>query len=169
MALLPAPLYIGVALVVDRFEPDPLGMIALTFLSGAALATLIAYLLALLGDAVLGGSLDPAAGQVFESSMAGPVVEEVAKGLVLYGIYRRHRDEFTGVVDGIVYGATVALGFATVQNVLLYGAMEASADGAASLFVVRGLVSPFADPLFTAMTGAGLGIAARSRTRTASS
>jgi len=33
------------------------------------------------------------------------------------------------------------------------------------VFVVRGLMSPFAHPLFTAMTGIGLGIAATTRSR----
>jgi hypothetical protein len=95
------------------------------------------------------------------------VVEEAAKGAVLFGIYWWKRHEFNGVVDGIVYAALVGLGFAMTENVLYYGrgAVEEGIVGAVGTFVVRGLMSPFAHPLFTAMTGIGLGIAATTRSR----
>jgi hypothetical protein len=58
----------------------------------------------------------------------------------------------------------VGLGFATVENVLYYG--RAIADGSLPVvFVLRGVFSPFAHPVFTACTGIGLGLLAAGRTR----
>ena len=96
------------------------------------------------------------------------MVEESAKGAVLFGLYWWKRDEFNGLIDGIVYAALVGLGFAMTENVLYYGrgAAEEGIVGAVIVFVVRGIMSPFAHPVFTAMTGIGLGLAVGSRSRT---
>ena len=79
-----------------------------------------------------------------------------------------HRHEFNGIIDGIVYAALVGLGFAMTENVLYYGrgAAEEGVVGAVVTFVVRGVMSPFAHPLFTAMTGIGLGSPRRRGSRT---
>jgi PrsW family intramembrane metalloprotease len=89
------------------------------------------------------------------------VVEEGSKAAVLLAIYRWRRVEFDGVLDGIVYAAMVGLGFAFTENVLYYGrtALEGGVP-LASTFFVRGVLAPFAHPVFTALTGVGLGLAA---------
>src|SRR3954452_11099467 len=99
--------------------------------------------------------------------MSAPVGEESAKGLALLYVYKRRREEFNGVVDGVVYAVLVGLGFAMTENVLYYakGAVEEGVVGALGVFVARGILSPFAHPLYTAMTGVGLGIASRSSKR----
>ena len=55
----------------------------------------------------------------------------------------------------------VGLGFAFTENILYYGrtALEGGVPLAA-VFFVRGVVAPFAHPVFTALTGVGLGLAA---------
>ena len=71
------------------------------------------------------------------------------------------------MIDGIVYAGLVGLGFAMTENVLYYGrgAAEDGVVGAVGTFVARGLLSPFAHPIFTAMIGIGLGVASMSRSR----
>ena len=66
-----------------------------------------------------------------------------------------------------MYATLVGLGFAMTENVLCYskGAAEHGVEGALMTFVARGILTPFAHPLFTAMTGVGLGIASRAGTR----
>jgi hypothetical protein len=71
------------------------------------------------------------------------------------------KDEFDGVVDGIVYGCLVALGFATVENFLYYGRAAETGD-TLGLLLLRGGLAPFSHPLFTSMTGIGLGLARQS-------
>ena len=82
--------------------------------------------------------------------------------LVIFLWWRRHVD---GPVDGLVYAATVATGFAIVEDVLYFAqAHEYGAqDGApvALVFALRALFSPFAHLMFTACIGLALGWAAR--------
>ena len=109
----------------------------------------------------MGGAFGAAVGQLYGGSLSAPFVEEIAKAAVLYAIYRWRRHEFDGVLDGIVYAGMVGLGFAFTENVLYYGrtALEGG-DVLAATFFVRGVMAPFAHPLFTSLTGLGLGLAA---------
>jgi hypothetical protein len=97
------------------------------------------------------------------------VVEEAVKGLFLVGMLVFRRREFDGVVDGVVYAGLVAAGFAFTENILYFGrafvedAVVGQAGGVLAILVLRGVLSPFAHPLFTAMIGIGAGIASRSR------
>ncbi len=168
LAVAPVPVYLAVVLFIDRYEPEPLRMIALTFLYGATIAAFAAVILNTLGQVVVADQLGTDVAEIYGYSISAPVVEEGAKGIILFGIYVAYRREFNGVIDGIVYAALVGLGFAMTENVLYYGrgAAEEGVVGAVATFVVRGLLSPFAHPLFTAMTGIGLGIAATTSSRT---
>lgn len=177
IAFLPVPFYLALVLWVDRNEREPTWMIVLTFFWGACVAVFIALLLNSVGEIVVADAFGKDVGELYGFSISAPVVEEGAKGLVLIIIYRRFRDEFNGVLDGIVYAAIVGLGFAATENVLYYGRgiMEDLSDGrlfsaddigvSLGTFIVRGIFSPFAHPLFTSMTGIGLGIASQSTRR----
>ena len=168
LAVLPVPVYLAIVLYVDRFEPEPVGMIALTFLYGATIAAFVAIIVNSVGEAIVSEQLGTDVATIYGGSISAPIVEEAAKGLILFGIYTWRRREFNGVLDGIVYASLVGLGFAMTENVLYYGrgAAEEGVVGAVGTFVVRGIISPFAHPLFTAMFGIGLGIASMSRSRT---
>lgn len=105
-------------------------------------------------------------GEIYGGSVSAPVVEECAKAAALLGVYRWRRRELDGVLDGLVYAAMVGLGFATTENVLYYArAVADEGVPAEAVFFVRGVISPFAHPVFTAMTGLGLGLAAMSPAR----
>jgi protease PrsW len=164
LAVLPVPIYLAVVLWIDRFEPEPFHMIALTFAWGATIAAFVAIVVNTLGEVLVSEQLGTEAAELYGYSISAPIVEEGIKGLVLFGLFWFYRREFNGVIDGIVYAALVGLGFAMTENVLYYGrgAAEEGIVGALGTFVVRGLVSPFAHPVFTAMTGIGIGIAATS-------
>jgi hypothetical protein len=100
---------------------------------------------------------------------SAPFVEEALKAAILLHFYRARRDEFDGPVDGVIYAAMVGLGFAFAENVDYYGrALQAGGSaGLALLFTLRGMIAPFSHPLFTSMTGLGLGIARQSKSRAA--
>jgi protease PrsW len=63
-----------------------------------------------------------------------------------------------------VFAGVIALGFATVENVLYYGRAvgEAGVGALLIIFFMRGILSPFAHVTFTSMTGIGIGIARES-------
>ncbi len=166
LAVVPVPLYVWLALRVDRFEPEPLPMLAWAFFWGASGAAFIALIVNSAGQAIVGSNFGSDVGELYGSSISAPVVEESAKAAILFGIYRWRRAEFDGILDGIVYAAMVGLGFAMTENVLYYG--SAASEGGvplAATFFLRGVMAPFVHPVFTAMTGIGLGIAAISTKR----
>ena len=161
-ALVPVCVVVPALLWLDRFEAEPTSSLVFAFAWGAVVATFIAllvnsYSLVLLRES--GG--DPTATSV----LVAPWVEETAKGAAVLLVLLWRRREFDGVVDGIVYAGLAGVGFAFTENVLYFGRslQESGTAGLAVTFVLRGIFSPFAHPLFTMCTGIGLGVAVTAR------
>lgn len=166
LALLPLPIYVALALWIDRYEPEPRHLLLRAFLWGAGPALLIALIVNSVGIEVVGAEYGSDVGEIYGGSVSAPIVEEGAKALALFAVYRHWRSELDGVLDGIVYAAMVGLGFATTENVLYYGTEAVEGDvGVGAVFIMRGIASPFAHPVFTAMTGIGLALAATTSVR----
>lgn len=168
-ALLPVGPVVAAFLWVDRWEPEPPRLLLIAFLWGACFAALSALLInssaALIVDELAGRG----SGDVVGTVVVAPFVEEAVKGAFLIGLLLFRRREFDGIVDGIVYAGLVAAGFAFTENILYFGrafaddAMAGTSGGVVVVLILRGVLSPFAHPLFTAMLGIGAGIAARNR------
>jgi RsiW-degrading membrane proteinase PrsW (M82 family) len=172
LASLPVLPLVAAFVWLDRFEPEPPLHLVVLFLWGATVAALAAAVLNQLGSSVLSQALS-GAGTAEAAIFVAPWVEEAAKGSVILAIAMLKRHEFNGVVDGLVAAGMVGIGFAFSENVLYFGraflsasaeyGTEAGVVAAGVTFVIRGVLSPFAHPLFTAATGIGLGIAAGTR------
>jgi RsiW-degrading membrane proteinase PrsW (M82 family) len=168
-ALVPVGPVVWAFLWVDRWEPEPPRTLLFAFLWGACVAALSALIInssaVLVADAVLGHS-----GDVLGAAVIAPIVEEGVKGAFVVGLLIFRRREFDGIVDGIVYAGLVAAGFAYTENILYMGRAFAEAGGligqnggVLAVLILRGIISPFAHPLFTSMTGIGCGLAATTR------
>ncbi len=166
-AVLPVPILVGCFLWLDRYQPAPAWLVIVCFLWGAGVATSIALFVNT--QTVKRLPLDVVA------TLIAPAVEETSKALLPLLLFAFYRKAFTGIIDGVVYCGLSATGFAMVENILYFGGsgFAASADkgyaagvfAAYGTFVVRVPLSGFAHPLFTAMTGIGIGIAARTPNR----
>jgi len=158
-ASLPVPVYIMLLLWIDRYEHEPLWMLAAAFLWGALIAVFIAIILNTINGAIVAAATRSAQiGQNFGAVISAPIVEESAKALILFILFFWKKDEFDGIVDGIIYAGMVGLGFAMTENILYYGRAVQEGVGALTfIFVLRGMAAPFSHPLFTSMTGIGLG------------
>ena len=158
-ATLPVPVYVMILLWIDRYESEPLWMLATAFFWGALVAVFIAFIFNTsiqLMAAIATHSQE--IGQNVGAVISAPIVEESSKAFILLVLFLWKRDEFDGIVDGIVYAGMVGLGFAMTENILYYGrALHEGQDTLKVLIVLRGIASPFAHPLFTGMTGIGLG------------
>ena len=167
LAVVPVPVYVALALWVDRFEPEPPWTLAQTFAWGATVAVLVSVIMNTAAQAVAADYVGERAAALISGVVSAPLVEELSKGLALLFLYLELKDEFDDVVDGVVYATMVGLGFAMVENIQYYGA-AIDEGGRASLvtFGIRGMMAPFAHPLFTAMFGMGLGFT-RERMRSA--
>jgi len=168
MALIPlAIVFFGVRWI-DRWEPEPRLAVVFAFLWGSAVAVAIALLVGAEIDNVVASLGGPGPGyELFSAAIQAPIVEETGKGLGLLIIFLAARRYFDGPVDGVVYAAWVAGGFAFTENILYFGGQLLDSGGIdgnlVEIFVLRGVLSPFAHVMFTAATGIALGFAARSR------
>jgi RsiW-degrading membrane proteinase PrsW (M82 family) len=166
LAVLPVLVVMAGVLYLDRLEPEPPTLLAMTFSAGAVAAGLIGLVGHGLGSALLTTpELGPKAGQLAATTLGaafiGALVAETLKGLVLLGLLRYRRAELDGISDGIVYGAMTGLGFALVSNLFAYAQAERSGLSAlVSAFFQRGLLTPLWDPLFSSMIGIGIAYAA---------
>jgi RsiW-degrading membrane proteinase PrsW (M82 family) len=163
-ATIPVPLYVVLVLWIDRYESEPLWMLATAFFWGALIATFFAFLLNTTSQGIVGSMTDASAGEAFAAVISAPIVEEVGKAVILVIFFFWKKDEFDGVVDGIVYASMAALGFAMTENILYYGKAAAEGGGGALTLtiIIRGFFAPFSHPLFTSLTGIGLGLARQS-------
>ncbi|RMG46050.1 MAG: protease PrsW [Acidobacteria bacterium] len=161
-AVLPLPVYAGLAIWIDRIEPEPPRLLAATFAWGASGAVLLSWGAneAASHAAVL---LRWPSHHAWIAVAFAPVVEECAKAVALFALYRWCAREVDDVLDGIVYASMVGLGFGCSENVLYYGSVWAQGGEGefAATLLARGLFSPYGHPLFTAATGIGLARALR--------
>ena len=159
-ATIPVPLYVVLVLWIDRYESEPFWMLATAFFWGALVAPFFAFLINTAGSAIVSAIAGDLAGHTFALVISAPIVEESGKAVILFTFFFFKKDEFDGVIDGIVYAAFVALGFAMTENILYYGKAAMGGGGQlTAIFFLRGFFAPFSHPLFTSMTGIGLGLA----------
>ncbi len=161
LALIPLTVVLLAIRWLDRWEPEPRGTMWFAFLWGAGVSVLVAFLGNQWGAEYVGTQTqDEQVALLLTASYVAPIVEETAKGFGVLAIFLARRRYFDGVVDGIVYAATVAAGFAFTENILYFGR---AGEGLAVVFVLRAVVAPFAHLLFTACIGIALGVASRRR------
>lgn len=174
IAFTPAVIYAFPLIWLDRFDPEPPWLIALVFSWGAVVAVLVSIVLnTLFGAAVYLGTGVPELADIASAVISAPLVEEASKGIGLLIVLLAFKRYFDDILDGIVFGGLIALGFATVENVLYYGRGIDQAIGEHGLtssaalsflflFTLRGILSPWAHVTFTAMIGIGSGISRES-------
>lgn len=161
-ATLPVPFYVLLILWIDRYESEPFWMLATAFFWGALIAVFIAIVLNTAGSRfVAAATQDVDAGRAFGAVISAPIVEEIAKAIIVFIFFFWKKDEFDGIIDGIVYAGMVGLGFAMTENILYYG-VAARHESLTLTLILRGTLAPFSHPLFTSMTGIGLGWARQS-------
>jgi RsiW-degrading membrane proteinase PrsW (M82 family) len=168
MALVPLAIVFVAVRWIDRWEPEPRMAIAFAFLWGAGVSVLIALWIGGETEALLNriSQGDQFTFEFLGAAIQAPIVEEGGKGLGLLILFLAARKHFDGPVDGLVYAAWVAGGFAFTENILYFGGELLSAGSVVNpnvfeIFFIRGLMSPFAHVMFTACIGIALGMAAR--------
>ena len=158
--ILQAVVYLLFIRAIDLYEREELKYVIPVFVWGFSMAVVISLffntLLALTLSVVVGAQ----AADVLTAVFGAPVVEECAKGLALLIAFvvasavslRRGELEFSGVMDGIVYGSAVGFGFSLAEDLLYYAQFGEEA------FLVRRIFGGFAHAAFTSLTGIGIGL-----------
>jgi RsiW-degrading membrane proteinase PrsW (M82 family) len=149
LSLLPCVLWLWYFSSRSRYKHPAVRVLAVTFLLGA-LATIPAMVLNLSGQSLFISLF----GRTQLSHLlvlffvVGPV-EELLKLLVVY-LYAYRRQEFDEPLDGVIYSATAALGFAAIENVVYL------AQNDPMLVLLRGPLSNPGHALFSALWGLSL-------------
>jgi protease PrsW len=168
--LLQVALFVCLIRYLDVYEREPFPVVLSMFVWGGLIATFVSL--------HVGGwlmtQLPSDVATLWGPAIVGPVVEETTKGLALVAVFagayvlsrrRRRASEFSGITDGVVYGAAVGFGFAFVENLHYFVTSSAlyDTDVGVNVLLLRadfGGAGSFLHALFTACLGAGLGYAA---------
>ncbi|MEZ3182199.1 PrsW family intramembrane metalloprotease [Streptomyces pimonensis] len=175
LAVLPVPLLVAAFRWLDRVEPGPWRNLLFSFAWGACAAALMAIVANSFATRwIATATADPTGADTLGSTVIAPVVEESAKAAAVLLVFLFRRRDFTGILDGVVIAGVTATGFAFTENILYlgtaFGTDRLTGDSGitsvtAATFFVRIVMSPFAHPLFTVLTGIGFGAAALSADR----
>lgn len=145
---------------IDLYERESLRYVIPVFLWGFAVATTVSLVFNTVASITISSLAGNQAASFLTAVFVAPPVEETAKGLALlltflvaYAVARRRGIvEFSGVMDGIVYGSAVGFGFAIAEDIL-YGLQYGP-----ETFVMRRIFGGFAHAAFTSLTGIGIGL-----------
>jgi len=168
-ALIPTLFYVLFVWWLDRYEKEPVWLLAFAFLWGAIPAAILSALFEVLFDLPLGllGE-ESLAANLISVSVGAPLVEESFKGIALLGLLLLFRHEFDDLLDGIVFGAMIGFGFALTENALAYFLPILSEEGMVAGLInilMRAFVFGFNHAFWTGITGAAVGYARLSRSQ----
>lgn len=149
VSMLPCLLWIFYFASRGRYKSPSKRLLTITFLFGA-FSTAPALALNLLGQGAIGALFGDGelAHLLVLLLVVGPV-EETIKFLVVFG-YAWRKPEFDEPLDGVIYSATAALGFAAAENVIYLWQNDPT------LILLRGPLSNPGHALFSAFWGLSL-------------
>ena len=163
------PMFLFAAFVnwLDRYEKEPKLLLGAAFVWGVVIAGGGAYILnTAVGMGVYSITGSASTADFSTTSIAAPIIEEALKGLAVLVVFLMFRKEFDSSLDGIVYGAITAMGFAAIENVLyIYrnGFQDGGWEGFWTLVFIRVVLVGWMHPFFTSFTGIGLAVARTNR------
>lgn len=165
VAVVPTALYALTVWWLDRYEREPGWLLLITFLWGAVPAIIVSLIAEVILDIPLSALGKGLAYDVAGAGFGAPLIEESAKALALLGVFFFYRREFDNVLDGIIYGALIGFGFAVTENFfyIVNSLLEGGLMQWSVVAFMRVILFGLNHALFTAATGAGLGLARLSK------
>ena len=152
---------------VDRYEKEPIALLGGVFLWGAIIAAGAAFIInSVIGLGIYFFTGSQAFTQLSTADAIAPVIEETLKGMAVLFVFLFFRREYDSILDGIVYAAITAIGFAASENVyyiFTYGFQQNGLNGILYMFFVRVILVGWQHPFYTAFTGIGLAVARLNR------
>ncbi len=147
---------------VDRYEKEPIALLGGVFLWGAIIAAGAAFVVnSFLGLGIYMFTGSQAFTELSTASAIAPVIEESLKGFACLLVFLFFRKESDSILDGIVYAAITAIGFAATENIYYiytYGFQQDGVNGILYMFFVRVILVGWQHPFYTSFIGIGLAI-----------
>jgi len=149
ITILPSLLIVTFFVMSDRFR-EPNKEILKVFVYGIILVFPAFYLNTALSEIFASRLISE---NLIRSFLTAAPVEEVLKFCVLYSLVYKMKD-FNEPIDGIVYGVSVSLGFATLENIYyVYFLSDYFDSSARTLAIVRSFSAVPAHGVFGAVMG----------------
>jgi len=159
------PMFIFAAFIywLDRYEKEPKALLGAAFFWGVAIAAGGAFIInTAFGYGIYIFTGSESAAELGTTSIIAPIVEELLKGLAVALVFFIFYKEFDSILDGIIYGGIVGLGFAATENTIyIYrnGYLDSGWGGLFLLAFIRVILVGWMHAFFTAFTGIGFAIA----------
>lgn len=160
IGFIPTTIFACIIYWLDRYEKEPKKLIYGAFGWGALIAAGGAFIL----NSEIGWSIFSITGsnkfaEISTGSIVAPIVEESLKAMSVILVFLFFFKEFDSILDGIVYAAVTALGFAATENVhyiYTYGFLQNGYSGLFSMAFIRVFLVGWQHPFYTSFFGIGL-------------
>lgn len=166
--VLPMFLFAWFLYYLDRYEKEPLKILAGMFLWGALIAAGGAFLInSISSRGIYFITRSELTTQIATSALIAPVVEETLKGTAVLIVYLLFKSDFDSPLDGIVYAGIAALGFAATENawyIHQFGYLANGLPGVLDITLVRVVLVGWQHPFYTAFIGLGFALARNAKT-----
>jgi len=160
------PMFVYLLLIwwMDRNEREPFWILLLNFVWGATGAIILGIIGSILfqiplsqGIEFLTGSQSSELMDLSGAVITAPLIEESTKGMFLMMMF--FTKKFDGVVDGVVYGGAIGLGFGMTENFLYFVSYGTDLQSWFMLVVIRTLFSAVMHCMSMATFGGFIGYA----------
>ena len=145
VAVAPCAFWLWLIYKWDKYKPEPRWLIIRTFLFGMGIAIPVAIIETVLYPHSIQGDI-PVTTAIYVSFVVAGMIEESGKFFVVrVSVYKS--PHFEEPADGLVYSAAIALGFASLENIIYL------VQFGWQIILMRGLLSNVAHVLFSSLWG----------------
>jgi protease PrsW len=147
---------LGLIWWLDRYNREPVPLVAAVFAWGAIFAIIGSFAISSFGSVAMAQFFGVENADLLGTMFLAPIVEEPMKASILLVVAATRW--FDNTTDGFVYGAATGLGFAMTENLMyFYAHIEGGAEQWLYVVLVRTVCTGMMHALASAVVGASLG------------
>jgi RsiW-degrading membrane proteinase PrsW (M82 family) len=118
LAIAPVTVVILYIYFKDKYEKEPIKIVAISFLLGATVSIILTFTLGYIASSLVPlTDVKSISQQFIKAFFTVALVEEFSKYIIVR-FYAQKKNEFNEPFDGIVYAVMVSMGFAALENIL---------------------------------------------------
>ena len=155
--IVPMLIYAGFLWWLDRWEKEPLPLMAAAFVWGFIPSAILALIAQLILDIPTSALFyhNEVAYSFVSGSIIAPVTEESIKAFAVLLVFIFFSREFDSLLDGIIYGSLAGFGFAAIENILYFVSFGSDPFSLGCLVFMRAFLFGLNHAFFTSLTGLG--------------
>lgn len=154
-AITPMFIYLSVLWLADKYDKEPIILVALHFIWGGVGAIIFAIFGSMIISEILAMIIGKS--ELIDAILIAPFVEEITKGIFLLPSALNRK--FDNITDGLVYGGAIGLGFGMTENFFYYAGYSGEISGFVGLIMIRTIFTALMHCISTGTLGAFIGAA----------